>query len=106
MPAEGSAEAAHEGLEGGGGVGRWGVRPDVADEGVHGGGAVGSESQRREECPQAGASYGQGCPLVVVRLRGAQDLVPHGIILAGGDGCVAEFPTGPRSPAPSPGTAH
>ncbi|GHC87887.1 hypothetical protein GCM10010349_74850 [Streptomyces flavofungini] len=32
--------------------------------------------------------------MVVVRLRGAQDLVPHGAILAGGVGCVASIAGG------------
>ncbi|CAM5718311.1 hypothetical protein SCANM63S_09378 [Streptomyces canarius] len=86
VPAEGTAEAADEGLEGGGGVLGRVVRPDLLDEGVGGGGAAGAEGQGGEESPQAPAADGYGGALVVCRLGHAQDSVPHLVIVAGGGG--------------------
>lgn len=89
--AEGAAEAADQGLEGGGGVVRRGVRPDLVDESVGGGDAAGAQGQGGEQGPESGAGYGYGGAVVVVGLGDAQDSVPHRIIVAGGTGAALCF---------------
>ncbi len=86
VSAEGTAEPADEGLEGGGGVLGRVVRPDLLDEGVGGGGPAGAQGEGGEKGAEALAADGYGGALVVRRLGYAQDSVPHLVIVAGGAG--------------------
>lgn len=60
--AEGAAEPADERLEGGGGVLRRGVGPDLLDEGVGRGGAAGAQGEGGEKGAEAGGGEGVGVP--------------------------------------------
>ncbi len=81
--AEGAAEPGDKRLEGGGGVLRRVVAPDVVDEFGDGGRAPGPEGEGGEERAQAGAADGKGGAGLVARLGDAQDEIPHRAILPG-----------------------
>lgn len=81
--AEGAAEAADEGLEGGRGVlGRF-LRPHLVDQGGEGDDPARVQGEGGEQGAQPGAAEGQGGAPAVLGPGTAQDSVPHRTIVAG-----------------------